>query len=43
MVGSTSHAVVAHAECAVLVLPRGATADEGIEDTEAAELSRPTA
>ena len=32
MVGSTSHAVVAHARCAVLVLPRGAEAEEAGAD-----------
>ena len=43
MVGSTSHAVVGHAECAVLVLPRGATAEEPIDDLGAAELAQPVA
>jgi nucleotide-binding universal stress UspA family protein len=43
MVGSTSHAVVGHAECAVLVLPRGVTADEAMTDSDATELSQPTA
>lgn len=42
MVGSTSHAVVGHAECAVLVVPRGATVEEPIAADEATEPGQPT-
>jgi nucleotide-binding universal stress UspA family protein len=35
MVGSTSHAVAGHAECAVLVRPRGASVEEPIGAAEA--------
>ena len=43
MVGSTSHAVVAHAQSAVLVLPRGPETGEPAETLETEEVAQPTA
>ena len=43
MVGSTSHAVVAHAEGAVLVLPRGTDTEEPAADAfEMQGVSQPS-